>query len=129
MPTSEQTKQESLTEVMQDVIGERTQRAIAQEAGVNQTTIHNMLLGRKVSYGLAVRIADNLQLEPGLRARFFAALGYADPKGDLGYEPVLEETTVEALRGARDLPAEDLQELNRLLRQAIDERRRARGLG
>jgi hypothetical protein len=126
---SERVDRHALPEVMKEVLGDRTQRAVAYDAEVNQTTIHNMLKGQRPGYRLSVKIADNLKLEGDLRRRYFEALGYADPSGgSAALEPYLEEATVEAFRGLRGAPQEDIAAINEEVRRLIARKRRARGL-
>lgn len=117
---------EEIAAVAREIIGDEPQRDIAKRAGVHQATLHNLLRGDLIKYQTAVTIAEGLALEPGLRRRFFAALRFPDPHlSEL--EGVLEGATVEALRGIRDAPEEDLAELNRLVRRQIERARRRRG--
>lgn len=119
---------QALTEVMKDILAERTQRAVAHEADVNQTTIHNMLRGQKPGYNLLLKIANNLKLEGDVRRRLFDACGYADPQASAGSEGFLEELTLRSFQGAKELPKEDIKTLNEEFRRRIAETRRARGL-
>lgn len=122
MPQSEE-----IATVARAIVGHQVQRTLAAAAGVDQATIHNALRGKRLRMEIVLRIADQLALAPPLRAEWFAAHGYPDPRAPLTYEAV-PPGIVEAWHGARDLPPGDQEELTVEMQALITAKRRKRGL-
>jgi hypothetical protein len=110
--------------------GDAPLRQLARQVRIDHTVLSNYLGGRQPSLPIALRVADNLRLSPADRREWFTACGLEDPRAApvITYEPVLENATIEALGGARDLPADDIRALNEEMRRLIQEKRRTRGL-
>lgn len=137
--------EDTIADVMREIIGNRTQRDVAAAAEVDQATIHNLLRGKRVSYDITVKIARGLQLKGPLRRRFFTALSYADPDPgleaavealletateqpeELTYASELESLDVRAFRGGDKIPDHDAEVLNRILRTLRTEQLRRQG--
>lgn len=102
-------------------------RELGRRARVDHTVLREYQRGRVPQLEMALRIADNLRLEPEERAAWFEACGLEDPRsGELTYEPILDGMTIQAFRDA-DLPPEDIAVLNEEMRRLIAEKRRKRG--
>lgn len=65
-------------DVVRRVIGERSQRDIADKVGVSQTTIHNMMQGRVPSRSTLQQFADRLELPPDAVDDLLIAAGYRE---------------------------------------------------
>lgn len=87
---------ETPREVLLEIIGNQVERRLAYAAGINPSTITNVKLGQKPSLETTLKIAALIKDDPELRARWFAACGYADPTQD---------TTTPALDQIRQLAA------------------------
>ena len=76
-----------------------------------------------------VDVSKGLQKREGARPVIVAITIEDGPEfSNRYYEPVLEEQTIEAFEGLRDLPAADRHSINEEMRALIAERRSARGL-
>jgi len=125
-----------MAETQVDVFREITEllpvslRQQAARAGLNPSTFTNINMGMRPSLQTALQIADLLipSEMPELRARWFRAVGHEDPRGELVYESVFDESTLEAFRGLSGLPADDLKVINEEMRKLIREQRRKRGI-
>lgn len=105
--------------ITRELLGSQTYRDLADRAGIHYSTIHNLLRNHRPSLGTAVKIADRLELTPDLRAEWFTACGYEDPRQ--APQPDLNSW----LNG---MPPEDVAELRAMFRGLANERRIQRGL-
>lgn len=73
------TYSEQLKRVVDGLIGDRTLRGFAVEAGCDYTLLHDMRRHGKIPRRETIaRIADSLRLEGEQRAELFAAAGYIE---------------------------------------------------
>lgn len=135
MSETHETPSELLRYILTELLNDPPQRTIAHKIGINQSTIHNILLGQYPSLATTLKVANALRLEPQLRARWFAASRHADPQ--LPDRPPLAQIRAAATQlewdedlsalsiDAPDLPEPYRDTINRIARAAITHTRRA----
>lgn len=67
------------------LVGRRRQQEIAEDTGLSQSYLSNMLRnGRMPSRSTVIKIAEGLRLGPEERERLFRAAGFSDPLAEEG---------------------------------------------
>lgn len=133
-------------------LGGVTQRGARRETGVSATYVGDMLWGVVPSFRKLEQFARGLGTRGEAARELFESAGYAVPadlvepepevsigalidqlaarvadRGELTYEPDLEEFTIYGYRGAENLCPEDVETVNRIVREVLANRRRRTG--
>lgn len=78
-PVLTEQKRETFTDVVRELIGNESQRDVAEAGGFSHAYLNDWLQGRVPTRKLLARAANNWELPADLRARLFRASGFFDP--------------------------------------------------
>lgn len=117
-----------------EAIGGRSNADVVRLTKLGAGTISKMAKGDRVGRRTVRDFADGLELRGEARARLFRAFGYVEQAEEEPPRPTstrdLEAPVpdIRQLAGAEDLPQNDIDELNAMLRAVIAEKRKRLGL-
>jgi transcriptional regulator with XRE-family HTH domain len=102
-------------QVLQDAVGRRRGREIAEKTGVSQPYVNQILKGQIPERDTLVRLLDGIGLTGWRRARLFALAGYLDPRAVGDSREELPREVVEVAREMVPLSPEHLDTLRWLI--------------